>query len=591
MALDERLHRELERAARPADPSGIYEDLLRRRGRRQVAHRVGRGLLVVAVVAGSVAGVYGLGRVFAPGSSGSAAGAGGVIMFTGRAPGSAFGLLTVDVATGELGGVPGSDVGRPEGAAWSPDGTRIAFSLGDEPGIYVMDADGSGLRQVSDVGRDPVWSRDGSRIAFTWHGDTDEAIHIVDAEGVTTTWIARGGWPSWSPDGSELVFSDRGRLMIQEADPDASPRPLGVGMGFRPDWSPDGSQIVFAGDTGGLFVVSPDGSGLTHVRSAPGFYLDPTWSPDGSMIAFAYQPPMSDCPPGGCSQRYEVWVMNADGSNARAVTALSSDERPNSGPSPDWYPVAGSNPPVVPIDASPTPTPAESPTLEREDIGLGFPVCNVSSIEADFVAGGGTESAYVATRMGDVGGCPQPEEAFNVVALDVDADGLADATYGPIGCELECRTFSAPDIDGNGTSELLVVQSGGSVVGLRLYDFDPDEDTPAIVPMTVAPPGDPEAGYDPGEEARLLLGGDEWYHYALRCGDPDTPDGPGLIVTSAESLPHDSPDAEWHAQQVTFVLRDGMLEILDVEDFTEPMTSDAPSFQSGETLCGSNLGP
>ena len=68
----------------------------------------------------------------------------------------------------------------------------------------------------------------------------------------------------------------------------------------------------------------------------------------------------------------------------------------------------------------------------------------------------------------------------------------------------------------------------------------------------------------------------------------------GSVATSAESLPHDSPDAEWHAHQTTFVLADeGLLRVVDVRDFTEPVTDDpgGPSFRSGETLCGSNLGP
>ena len=64
MALDERLRRELERAGRPADPSGIYEDLIRRRERRRIVRKVESGVLAIAVVAVSVAGVYGLSRVF-----------------------------------------------------------------------------------------------------------------------------------------------------------------------------------------------------------------------------------------------------------------------------------------------------------------------------------------------------------------------------------------------------------------------------------------------------------------------------------------------------------------------------------------------
>jgi hypothetical protein len=69
---------------------------------------------------------------------------------------------------------------------------------------------------------------------------------------------------------------------------------------------------------------------------------------------------------------------------------------------------------------------------------------------------------------------------------------------------------------------------------------------------------------------------------------------PALVVTLAESLPHDSPDAEWHAHEATVVLQDdGLLHVVDVRDFTEPVTDDpgGPSFRSDETLCGANLGP
>jgi hypothetical protein len=38
-------------------------------------------------------------------------------------------------------------------------------------------------------------------------------------------------------------------------------------------------------------------------------------------------------------------------------------------------------------------------------------------------------------------------------------------------------------------------------------------------------------------------------------------------------------------------LVDGSLQVMDIGDFTEPAGVDEPSFQSGETLCGSNLGP
>src|SRR4051794_34618594 len=50
-------------------------------------------------------------------------------------------------------------------ATWSPDGTRIAFSKGND-GIWVMGQDGSNPVKVADGGV-PVWSPDGSKIVFS----------------------------------------------------------------------------------------------------------------------------------------------------------------------------------------------------------------------------------------------------------------------------------------------------------------------------------------------------------------------------------------------------------------------------------------
>jgi hypothetical protein len=241
----------------------------------------------------------------------------------------------------------------------------------------------------------------------------------------------------------------------------------------------------------------------------------------------------------------------------------------------------------------PVPTPADvAPT--GEDIGLGFPVCNVSSIKGRFASPDSIATLSVATKAGDLGGCPKPQSAFNLVALDTNQDGVADASFGPIECTLDCRAFAAPDIDSDGTDEALVVQDGGAVVGLRLYDVVAMGDELTIVPVNVAEPGDPGSLLFPGEQAFFLLGGDEFELYALQCGTVPEPDGPGIVVTGAESLPHDDPNADWHAHQVTAVLgSDGRLHIVDVRDFTESISPgpEGPSFGSGETLCGSNLGP
>jgi Tol biopolymer transport system component len=98
-------------------------------------------------------------------------------------------------------------------AAWSPDGTRIAFVrfvLGQVTGIYVMNADGSGLAQVaSDTGGgDPYlsWSPDGTKIAF----GLDNRVYLVNGNGTGLTQLTFGplaNFSTWSPDGSSIAYS------------------------------------------------------------------------------------------------------------------------------------------------------------------------------------------------------------------------------------------------------------------------------------------------------------------------------------------------------------------------------------------------
>jgi len=64
-----------------------------------------------------------------------------------------------------------------------------------------------------------------------------------------------------------------------------------------------------------IFVMNPDGTGLTPISNSAGDDIDPAWSPDGRQIAFA-----SDR-----DGNYEIYIMNADGSNPIRLT--NSPER------------------------------------------------------------------------------------------------------------------------------------------------------------------------------------------------------------------------------------------------------------------------
>src|SRR5438552_8598350 len=104
--------------------------------------------------------------------------------------------------------------GAENDAAWSPDGSHVAFSRNGL--LVVMDADGSG-QLVLGRGFEPAWSADGRRLAFV----RDGAVWSSGPSGGAELELALGpsdGWPSWSPDGRSVAFTrDPDRLELAPA--------------------------------------------------------------------------------------------------------------------------------------------------------------------------------------------------------------------------------------------------------------------------------------------------------------------------------------------------------------------------------------
>ena len=197
--------------------------------------------------------------------------------------------------------------------AWSPDGSQIAFSsnrdsgaLADPSDIYVMDADGGNvvnLTNNSDIATLPTWSPDGSRIAFqnTLEGShwKDIDIYVMDANGgnkvnlTTNNPGKRDLEPAWSPAGDRIAYTsyNDNKSDIYLMDPDGGNKVnLTNGEGGRwPYWSPDGSRLVFETNRDGnseIYTMRADGTDLVNLTNHPAQENDPAWSPDGSRIAF-----------------------------------------------------------------------------------------------------------------------------------------------------------------------------------------------------------------------------------------------------------------------------------------------------------------
>jgi len=124
-----------------------------------------------------------------------------------------------------------SGPGSASDPAWSPDGTRIAFTKtpeGSTGDIHVIGVDGRGEAQLTDTDTpthgtlshddQAAWSPDGTRIAFISNRDVglDYEIWLMNADGSARRGLTRtrelelDQAPAWSPDGSRLAFS-RGR--------------------------------------------------------------------------------------------------------------------------------------------------------------------------------------------------------------------------------------------------------------------------------------------------------------------------------------------------------------------------------------------
>jgi len=181
---------------------------------------------------------------------------------------------------------------------FSPDGQRIVMSIGEQgvASIIEMDLRSRQMRRLTEtnaIDTGPCYSPDGRFIVFESDRDGGtQQLYVMGADGSGVRRISFGegrySTPVWSPRGDLIAFTKQtgGSFLIGVMHPDGSGERV-LTEGFHnegPSWSPNGRVVVFfresRGATGGPKLFSIDLTGYNERQVAtPAFASDPAWSP------------------------------------------------------------------------------------------------------------------------------------------------------------------------------------------------------------------------------------------------------------------------------------------------------------------------
>lgn len=174
--------------------------------------------------------------------------------------------------------------------SFSPDGTKIVFADSVANEIYIMNADGTGITNITNSAdeedRDPIFSKDGTRIIFA----SNRGVQVTPSFGIfsmnldgsdikevfdeTTNEVQ----PWLSTDGTKLVYRNNNNVWIANADGTNRTQLTTSGNCTRPTFTRDGTRIIYTVNSGGesLFSMNLDGtdnkkiSGIGNNSSARG---------------------------------------------------------------------------------------------------------------------------------------------------------------------------------------------------------------------------------------------------------------------------------------------------------------------------------
>ncbi|MEA2035387.1 MAG: peptidase S9 [Euryarchaeota archaeon] len=218
------------------------------------------------------------------------------------------------------------------GAAWSPQGDRIAYTscwyenedirditrdgqgnelesvnfskIRRESDIWVMNSDGGGKQRLTTSGnaRQPAWRPHGDEIAYLFFRPEGNEIWIMQDDGSEkrrlTSTGENVGMFDWSPDGSGITYNVitlatnstqfSSALWTMNANGDSKRQLTSGNVDFSPVFSPEGDRIAFISQSrtpSALFIMNCDGSDPVGLARGYLNFFKVQWSPDGKRLA------------------------------------------------------------------------------------------------------------------------------------------------------------------------------------------------------------------------------------------------------------------------------------------------------------------
>ncbi len=239
--------------------------------------------------------------------------------------------------------------------SWSPDGSRFAYTeIRDDVGALIVQSLAGGARvtvptPVSGINNGAAFSPDGSKLVFGRVAEEGTDVYEADVARMccvhrltTNGKYAINMTPSYSPDGRRIAFMSTraGAAQIYGMDADGTDQNVLVpfdggetGSSYAPEWSPDGSTIVFGRDAAGgrqIFTYQIGRGRPARQQTSSGRQNeDPSWAPDSRHVVFR----------SNRTGRDQLWILDLETGTTRQIPT------PGGARLPSWSPILRSTNP------------------------------------------------------------------------------------------------------------------------------------------------------------------------------------------------------------------------------------------------------